>query len=433
MEGLRQRRGMFRGQTLLHRLLAFSELSCPHLLWTPCTLACYCSYDPLHAAQPLKKHRSLQWLKLGFARLGMSTSAPGSCFMGSSPPPRSRAATGAFLSIFGLAKHDVLSLVSDFAVCGPVLEMATSGASLAIRSSLRAKGAKGATPNANMDVRILGLLPPVPDPAKLDVLLAMRSLLRTGLLFLPLQCGSAGSMLPALDFGILDAPLLTQSMVALGAVAPVSDSLNLGPLSSLKALARCGLAPFVPDFVQLGLLSSLRSTAQLGGTAAAHALVALGSTSSASDSLHLGSPLFLRSLAQPDSVVPVLNSARTDSSLLLRSPGCIGLFMSTADSATLASFLLVRGLARLEPATLAVDCSCPDAPLLLRCLACLGPAFSVFSARNSDPIICLVQPRSEKTTYTQVTKPGLSLLALDPVGSDAPSPPCRWQVFIYSQ
>ncbi|CAE7356393.1 unnamed protein product [Symbiodinium sp. KB8] len=300
--------------------------------------------------------------------------------------------------------------------------MASSGASLAIRSSLRLElpisilhcgtpGAKRAklqvadlrtfgsssplhsfgyvgSPASAAGLSRLGLLPLVLDLSKLDVLLAMRSLLRPGLLFLPLQCGSAGSMLPALDFGILDTPLLVQSMVALGAVTPVSDSLNLGPLLSLKSLARCGLALFVLDFAQLGPLPSMRSPAQLDATTAVHALVALGSASSVSDPLHLESPLFLRSLAQLDSIVPVLKSARTDSSLLLRSPACIGLFMSAADSATLASFLLVRGLARLELATLALDCSFLDAPLPLRRLACLGPAFSVFSHENWTAVAC---------------------------------------------
>ncbi|CAE7630850.1 unnamed protein product [Symbiodinium necroappetens] len=348
----------------------------------------------------------------------MSSSASRSSVIGSSPPSRSPAATGAFPSIFSQAKPDALSLASDSAGCGPVLDMASSGASLAIRSSLRLElpisilhfgtpGAKRAkvqvadlrmfgsssplhsfgyvgSPASAAGLSRLGLLPLVLDLSKLDVLLAMRSLLRPGLLFLPLQCGSAGSMLPALDFGILDTPLLVQSMVALGAVTPVSDSLNLGPLLSLKSLARCGLALFVLDFAQLGPLPSMRSPAQLDATTAVHALVALGSASSVSDPLHLESPLFLRSLAQLDSIVPVLKSARTDSSLLLRSPACIGLFMSAADSATLASFLLVRGLARLELATLAVDCSFLDAPLPLRRLACLGPAFSVFSARNPE-------------------------------------------------
>lgn len=220
-----------------------------------------------------------------------------------------------------ISRADLLLLASDYLF----LELPLSPRSFAAAgSSLLLFGLAWAEPSSSiLDSARSGLFTPLRAFASPDLSTLVCSLARIE------------ALLFSLDLVNPDLGLSLRAFARIGPVVLVSDFARLEPPPSLRSAACMGSVPFTPDFIHPDPSLLMQSFAQAGA-----ALLAL-------DFLHPGALLPLKSFGRLEVPLPVLSATALDSLLLLHGFSRPGFLILIVGLSCIASLAFVLDLALL--------------------------------------------------------------------------------------
>ena len=185
-----------------------------------------------------------------------------------------------------------------------------------------------------------------------------------------------------------------------GASPLASDSVHLGPVSSVQVYARLESSSFALDLLHPGLVPSLRERVRTGLVVLAFKASRVEVTLPAPGSAHPGPSLPLQSLVCQAFSLSALNFARLGFLVLLRQLTQLDAAVLASGSSRAGSALLASGSSHLEPVSLS------------RSLVQASPVTSVFAFAKSDssPAPRSFSWQESAVLASGISRPGFALL-----------------------